>query len=174
MTGITWLDWVMALLTVLGFAATGIGLYQAWDQAKSAASAADEARKAVTATRSQLATLDLMNELRATRKAIADVEGAQDRNESEIAKFTLVQLADSMRRAAALARDGGTPIDDGAVIDSLDALSREASAAKADLARRPTVKVRTVTGDLFPRLTELSHRLLEIETTQQYAITEDR
>ncbi len=172
--GITWLDIVMAVLTVLGFIATGYGLYQAWDQARNAASAAEKARAAVSDTRAQLATFDLLNELRSTRKSIADVEGARDRNEAEAAKFTLVQLADSMRRAATLVRDGGTPISDQALVSTLDTLSREASSAKAELARRTTMKVRTATESLFPQLTELSHLLLEIETTQQYTLTEDR
>lgn len=172
-TGITWLDVTMAVLTIVGFPATGYGVYQAWSQAKRATSAADEARKAIAATRSQLATHDLMNELRSIRSAIHDVQGSTDRNESEIAQFTLIRLADSMRRAATLARDHGTPKTDGEVLTLLDTLSRDASAAKADLARRPSVKVRTVTADLVARLTDLSHLLLEIETSQQYVITED-
>lgn len=172
-TGITWLDWSMAVLTVLGFVATGYGIFLAWRQARKATTAADRAREAISTTRSELVTRDLMSELRSTRKAIADVEAATERNEPEIAKFTLLQLADSMRRAVALARDHGSPDTDEAVIEALDTLSREASTAKADLARRPTVKVRTVTGAMFPRLSELSHRLLDIETTQKYAITEE-
>lgn len=171
-TGITWLDWVMAVLTVLGFLATGYGLYHAWSQARKATTAADLAREAVTTTRAQLVGLDLMNELRFARRAIADLETASEREEPEIAKFTLVQLAESMRRAATLAVDEGAPTAAREVVEALDTLSHEASAVKADLARRSALKVRTATAPLFPRLTDLSHQLLEIETKQKYAIKE--
>jgi len=170
--GITWLDWVMAFLTVLGFGATGYGIYQAWNQARKATTAADLAREAVATTRAQLVGLDLMNELRFARRAISDLETASERDEQEIAKFTLVQLAESMRRAATLAGDDGAPAEAREVVDALDTLSHEASLAKADLARRSSVKVRTATAPLFPRLTDLSHRLLEIETKQKYVIKE--
>jgi hypothetical protein len=171
--GITWLDWVMAVLTVLGFVGTGYGIYQAWSQARKATTAADLARKAVTTTRAQLVGLDLMNELRFARRAISDLEMASERNEPEIAKFTLVQLAESMRRAATLAGDDGAPAAARAVVDALDTLSREASVVKADLARKSALKVRTATAALFPRLTDLSHQLLEIETKQKYVIKEN-
>ncbi len=113
-----------------------------------------------------------MNELRFTRRAISDLETASERDEPEIAKFTLVQLAESMRRAATLAGDDGAPPAAKEIAEVLDTLSHEASVVKADLARRSSVKVRTATAPLFPRLTDLSHRLLEIETKQKYVIKE--
>lgn len=170
---ITWLDWVMAVLTVLGFCATGFGLFQAWSQAREAKTAAESASQAVSATRSQLATLDLMNELRSIRKAIADVEMAAERNEVEIAKFVMVQLAENMRKAAVLARDVGTPKTGEEIVSCLDTLSRETSHTKASLARKSSAKVGTVTQSLLPKLAELSHSLLEIETRQKYAVVKD-
>lgn len=174
MDGITWLDWAMAVLTVLGFIGTGYGLYRAWKQAQHATTAAEAAQTAVTATRSRLVTVDLMNEFAVVRQAAAHVESATEADNVEVAKFALVQLADAMRRSVTLARDQGSPSVDAKLIEVLDHTSKLASTVKADLAKRKTPKVRTYTGVLLPTLTELSHSLLDIETAQKYVLTEEQ
>lgn len=171
--GITWLDWVMAALTVTGFAATFYGLWSAWNQAQKATTAAEAAKTAVLATRGRLITVELINEFSTVRQAAAHVERATEDDNVEVAKFALVQLADAMRKSATLANDAGSPAVPRSVIDLLDSTSKAASAAKAELAKKTSPKVRTHTGGLLPQLTELSHALLEFETAQKYALTEE-
>lgn len=171
--GTTGFDRVMAVLTILGFLGTGFGLFQAWHQAKRATTAAEAARTAVTTTRSRLVTVDLMNEFAAVRQAAGHVETATETDNVEVAKFALVQLADAMRRGVTLARDDGSPSVDPELIKMLDSMSKLASSAKAELAKRKNPKVRTHTGALLPTLTDLSHSLLDIETTQKYVLNEE-
>lgn len=171
--GITWLDWAMAVLTVVGFVVTGCGLYQAWDQARKATSAADAARQAVSTTRRRLLTNDLVNEFGVIRQLANQVIAATEANNVEVAKFMLVQLSDSMRRATVLARDKAGPTVSDAIVTLLDGVSRQASSAKAELAKRATPKVRTYTAELLPQLADVNHALLEFETFQKYALNEE-
>jgi hypothetical protein len=164
LTGITWLDWAMALITV-------VGLWFTWRQARKATTAAKAAEAAVTTTRSKLIAVDLANEFRLVREAIQDVEAATEDNNPEVAKFVLVQLAEGLRRAVTLARDTGSPEVAADLLEKLDNASRGASTAKAELSKRATPgKVRTYTGALIVQLNEITHYLVEFETIQKYAV----
>lgn len=172
-SGITWLDWVMAALTVIGFAATGIGLYQAWDQARKATTAAEAAKDAVATTRARLLAVDIVHEFTSVRQAVSHVINATETNNPEVAKFALVELSEAMRRGGALAREDGAPLVSDKIISQLETTSKLASVAKADIARRANPKVRTYTGDLLEPLTDLSHSLLDFVTTQKYALEKE-
>ncbi|AOX44411.1 hypothetical protein [Microbacterium sp. BH-3-3-3] len=171
--GITWLDWVMAALTVIGFVATGFGIYQAWAQARKATTAAEAAKDAVATTRAKLLAVDIVHEFTSVRQAVSHVVSATETNNPEVAKFALVELSEAMRRGGTLAREDGAPIVSADIISQLETTSKLASIAKADIARRSNPKVRTYTGELLEPLTDLSHSLLDFVTAQKYALDKE-
>jgi|GEM_PF-5003857 hypothetical protein len=171
--GITWLDWVMAAFTLVGFGATGFGLYQAWSQARKATTAAEAAKDAVAATRARLLAVEIVHEFGAVRQAVSHVINATETNNPEVAKFALVELSEAMRRGGALAREDGAPLISTEIISQLETTSKLASVAKADIARRTNPKVRTYTGELLEPLTDLSHSLLDFVTAQKYALDKE-
>lgn len=178
-TGITWLDVTMAVITIVGLGLTLLGLWWTWRQARDAKdtaaraeTAADAAKKAVATTRAQLMSRDLVNELRLIRETIKDATRAIEDEDVPVSKHLLVQMAEMMHRAVALAKDATTPSIPEDMVKDLQTAATSSSAVKEAIAKAKTPKPSVSAKDLSPILVRLSSSIVQYETIQKYAAPE--
>lgn len=160
--GITWLDQVMAVVTVVGFVAT------IWTAIR-AANAAAAAKKAISETESRLAQADLLSSFNLIKEAFRDVGAAEDSGNLEVAKHALVKLNGHLNHCAALAESKAVTVVPDDEIIVMREIALACSEVKAKLAKIPRAKVSNHTGELTPKVELLIQRFSSFEVQLRYS-----
>ncbi|MGI8394453.1 hypothetical protein [Leucobacter sp. W1038] len=160
--GITWLDWIMSALTIIGLVAT-------WWKARGAMKAANQTKQAIIETAGDIGRSELIASLGVVRELVRDLDSAIQANSVPVSSHVLVKLGKHLADVVALAEKLGGNIVSAEVVSDMKLLIPEAATVKRRISKTPNAKVMNHTQVLEEGLENLIQRFSVAEVEFKYS-----